>query len=68
MIRTLIISTCLALGAAGVAWEVAVGSPERASPIQEQIGDLVWERQLGPAVEKAKRQGKPLLVVFRCPP
>lgn len=67
MMRALLVSSCVVLGAAGAIWKT-VADPSPHAIVQERVGDLVWERRLSPAVEKAKHEGKPLLVVFRCPP
>ena len=68
MIRTLALGACLAVGAGAAVWAVFLRDQAPERPIQEEIGGLVWERTIGRAVTKAEESGKPLLVVFRCPP
>ena len=33
-----------------------------------QGSEFAWETRLAPAVDRARKEGRPLLVYFRCPP
>lgn len=69
MIRPIILSLCgLAVAGGAVLWAVFLRDEPTDRPVQEEIGGIVWERQLGRAVKKARDASKPMLVVFRCPP
>ena len=68
MIRNLLISTFLLAAGGAAAWALFFRDDESDRPIREPIGGIVWARRIDLAGEQARPSGKPLLVVFRCPP